>query len=270
MESRIARLEEVEEPRKERALRFTIGSAPRSSSVVASLDEVTAVLGSFTLGLASLQVSAGYRIGAPGRTALAIRPWSAPGRPAPPSHRTLRRSVRRSPSARSTRPARHWPMIFPSVTRSRLRCRSEPRRGAHPPREVRPAGRRGHQPPRAPLTGGAYRAAMALLQARGVNLLVLDEPTNHLDLPAIEQLEEALDSYDGRCCSSPTTGGSSSGSASTSTGTSRTVASRRRSPCGRRAGPRGHPVRPRGPRAPRGGRGPCRCTPCCPRGRRAR
>ena len=38
---------------------------------------------------------------------------------------------------------------------------------------------------------------MALLQARGVNLLVLDEPTNHLDLPAIEQLEQALDSYDG-------------------------------------------------------------------------
>ena len=36
-----------------------------------------------------------------------------------------------------------------------------------------------------------------MLQARGVNLLVLDEPTNHLDLPAIEQLEEALDSYDG-------------------------------------------------------------------------
>jgi len=30
-----------------------------------------------------------------------------------------------------------------------------------------------------------------------VNLLVLDEPTNHLDLPAIEQLESALDSYSG-------------------------------------------------------------------------
>jgi len=26
---------------------------------------------------------------------------------------------------------------------------------------------------------------------------VLDEPTNHLDLPAIEQLEEALESFDG-------------------------------------------------------------------------
>ena len=33
--------------------------------------------------------------------------------------------------------------------------------------------------------------------ANGANLLVLDEPTNHLDLPAIEQLEQALASYDG-------------------------------------------------------------------------
>ena len=30
-----------------------------------------------------------------------------------------------------------------------------------------------------------------------MNLLVLDAPTNHLDLPAIEQLEQALESYDG-------------------------------------------------------------------------
>ena len=45
--------------------------------------------------------------------------------------------------------------------------------------------------------GERTRAALALLQARGVNLLVLDEPTNHLDLPAIEQLEAALEVYDG-------------------------------------------------------------------------
>ena len=45
--------------------------------------------------------------------------------------------------------------------------------------------------------GERTRAALALLQGRGVNLLVLDEPTNHLDLPAIEQLESALDSYEG-------------------------------------------------------------------------
>lgn len=30
-----------------------------------------------------------------------------------------------------------------------------------------------------------------------MNLLVLDEPTNHLDLPAIEQLESALEAYEG-------------------------------------------------------------------------
>src|SRR6202041_3170116 len=45
--------------------------------------------------------------------------------------------------------------------------------------------------------GERTRAALALLQARGVNLLVLDEPTNHLDLPAIEQLESALETYTG-------------------------------------------------------------------------
>ena len=45
--------------------------------------------------------------------------------------------------------------------------------------------------------GERTRAALALLQAREVNLLVLDEPTNHLDLPAIEQLEQALDTFGG-------------------------------------------------------------------------
>jgi ATPase subunit of ABC transporter with duplicated ATPase domains len=45
--------------------------------------------------------------------------------------------------------------------------------------------------------GERTRAALALLQARGVNVLVLDEPTNHLDLAAIEQLESALAAYPG-------------------------------------------------------------------------
>lgn len=43
--------------------------------------------------------------------------------------------------------------------------------------------------------GERTRAALALLQACGVNLLVLDEPTNYLDLPAIEQLESAFKTY---------------------------------------------------------------------------
>ena len=45
--------------------------------------------------------------------------------------------------------------------------------------------------------GERTRAGLALLQACGTNVLILDEPTNHLDLPAIEQLEQALESYDG-------------------------------------------------------------------------
>ena len=39
--------------------------------------------------------------------------------------------------------------------------------------------------------------AMALICLSHANLLVLDEPTNHLDLPAIEQLEQALEAYEG-------------------------------------------------------------------------
>jgi ATPase subunit of ABC transporter with duplicated ATPase domains len=45
--------------------------------------------------------------------------------------------------------------------------------------------------------GERSRATLALLSARGVNTLVLDEPTNNLDLEAIEQLEAALETFDG-------------------------------------------------------------------------
>jgi ATPase subunit of ABC transporter with duplicated ATPase domains len=45
--------------------------------------------------------------------------------------------------------------------------------------------------------GERSRATLATLMAGGVNCLVLDEPTNHLDLAAIEELERALDGYEG-------------------------------------------------------------------------
>ena len=53
------------------------------------------------------------------------------------------------------------------------------------------------RPGRSLSPGERSRAAIALLAARGVNALVLDEPTNNLDLEAIEQLELALQSYEG-------------------------------------------------------------------------
>ena len=45
--------------------------------------------------------------------------------------------------------------------------------------------------------GERTRALLALLSETEVTCLVLDEPTNHLDLEAIEQLEQALDAFDG-------------------------------------------------------------------------
>jgi len=53
------------------------------------------------------------------------------------------------------------------------------------------------RPARSLSPGERTRAAVALLTVRGVNCLLLDEPTNHLDLPAIEELEAALERYDG-------------------------------------------------------------------------
>ncbi len=45
--------------------------------------------------------------------------------------------------------------------------------------------------------GERTRVNLALLSARSTDVLILDEPTNHLDLPAIEQLEQALNRYSG-------------------------------------------------------------------------
>ena len=64
--------------------------------------------------------------------------------------------------------------------------------------QVRPGAATRWRARRAALSPGERtRASLALLMASGANWLVLDEPTNHLDLPAIEQLETALDAYDG-------------------------------------------------------------------------
>ncbi|MGF9761946.1 ABC-F type ribosomal protection protein [Microvirga sp. 0TCS3.31] len=198
MESRIARLEEVEEPRKEWVLQFDIAAAPRSSSVVAVLDEAVVRLGGFRLGPVSLQVSAGDRIaitgpnGAGKTTLLRL----LLGHRAPDEGRaSLGASVAvgeidqaRTSLAEELPLGDAFEAAVPAMTAAEVRTL------------LAKFGLKGDQVGSLVhrlSPGERTRAAMALLQARGVNLLVLDEPTNHLDLPAIEQLEQALATYDG-------------------------------------------------------------------------
>ena len=53
------------------------------------------------------------------------------------------------------------------------------------------------RPARTMSPGERTRAELALLMSAQTNCLVLDEPTNHLDLSAIEELEQALEGYEG-------------------------------------------------------------------------
>ncbi|CAM3903537.1 ABC-F family ATP-binding cassette domain-containing protein [Nocardioides zeicaulis] len=198
MESRIARLEEVEEPRKEWVLQFDIAAAPRSSSVVATLNAAVLRLGDFTLGPVSAQVEAGDRIGitgpnGAGKTSL-LRLLL--GRAAPDEgSAALGASVAvgvidqaRTGLDEQLPLGDAFEAVVPEWTRADVRTLLA-KFGLKADQVASAVGRLS--------PGERTRAAMALLQARGVNLLVLDEPTNHLDLPAIEQLEQALASYDG-------------------------------------------------------------------------
>ncbi|MGP5698614.1 ABC-F family ATP-binding cassette domain-containing protein [Glutamicibacter arilaitensis] len=198
MESRIARLDEVTEPRKEWVLQFSIAAAPRGSSVICTLNEASVSHGDYTFGPVSVQVNAGDRIGITGpngagkSTLLNL----LLGKLAPHSGTaSLGSSVNigEIDQARTQLPG-HLPLgeafehEVPEYSAAEVRTLLakfglKADQSSALVDELSP--------------GERTRASMALLQARGVNLLALDEPTNHLDVPAIEQLEEALEAYTG-------------------------------------------------------------------------
>ncbi|MEV7013101.1 ABC-F family ATP-binding cassette domain-containing protein [Streptosporangium sp. NPDC051022] len=194
----IERLEEVEEPRKEWELRMEIAVAPRAGAVVATLRGAVVRRGSFTLGPVDLQIGWAERVAITGANGSGKSTLLA----------ALLGRVPLDEGNASLGPG----VVVGEVDQARgLFLGDEPLADAFgaaaddmAPADVRTLlakfGLRAAHVLRRGATlspGERTRAALALLQARGVNLLVLDEPTNHLDLAAIEQLESALASYPG-------------------------------------------------------------------------
>jgi ATPase subunit of ABC transporter with duplicated ATPase domains len=194
----IERLEVVEEPRKEWDLRMQIATAPRAGAVVAALRGAVVRRGSFTLGPIDLQIDWADRVAITGANGagkstllgalLGRIPLSSgeaylgPGVVVGEVDQARQLFAGPAPLVDAFNAA--IPDLVPGEVRTLLA-----KFGLRADHVLRPS---------ASLSPGERtRAALALLQARGVNLLVLDEPTNHLDLPAIEQLEAALEQYPG-------------------------------------------------------------------------
>ena len=194
----IERLDVVEEPRKEWELRMSIAAAPRSGAVVATMRGVVVRRGSFTLGPVDLQIDWADKVAITGANGSGKSTLLAAmlGRLEPDEGQAQLGPGVRVGEVDQARAAflgdvplldafgaevPDWPTAEVRTLLAKF--------GLVAAHVLRPA---------ASLSPGERtRAALALLQARGVNLLVLDEPTNHLDLAAIEQLESALDSYPG-------------------------------------------------------------------------
>ncbi|PWU46883.1 heme ABC transporter ATP-binding protein [Micromonospora globispora] len=194
----IERLEVVEEPRKEWELRMEIAAAPRAGAVVAALRAAVVRRGGFTLGPVDLQIDWADRVAITGANGSGKSTLLAAllGRlPLDEGHTALGPGVvvgevdqARALFLGDQPLVDAFAAAVPEMPAAEVRTLLA-KFGLRADHVLRPA---------ATLSPGERtRAALALLQGRGVNLLVLDEPTNHLDLAAIEQLESALASYPG-------------------------------------------------------------------------
>ncbi|MFK8022757.1 MAG: ABC-F family ATP-binding cassette domain-containing protein [Ilumatobacter sp.] len=193
----IERLDEVDEPRSAWELRYSIPDVGRSGDVVATLDGAVVERGTFRLGPVDLDIGYGDRIAIVG--------------PNGGGKSTLIDLLLGDRDPDDGRASLGAGVVLGTIEQARDRIVGEnglldavcsatglavaeartlmAKFGLGPAQMGRPGSSLS--------PGERTRAAMAVLMANGANLLVFDEPTNHLDLPAIEQLEHALEAYSG-------------------------------------------------------------------------
>ena len=197
-EKALANLETVEKPWEGWRLQLQFAPEARSGDVVARLDGATVERGSFTLGPIDLEIAWQERLAIVGpngggkttllKTLLGELPLASGQRFLGPGVKVGTMDQARDLFS-GDRPVLATFMEAASMPELRDARSLLAKFGLTSEHVDRAGGRLS--------PGERSRATLATLMATGVNCLVLDEPTNHLDLAAIEELERALEGYDG-------------------------------------------------------------------------
>ena len=201
-EKALARLDVVDKPWEPWDLRLSIGAAPRSGAVVARLSHAVVRRGTFQLGPVDVEIGWAERVAVlgPNGSGKSTLLGALLGRiPLDDGEAYLGPGVvvgeidqgrgvldRSRPLLDAFVAAAGFDAVPGGVTEARTLLAKFGLAADHVARAGESLS-----------PGERTRANLALLQARGVNCLVLDEPTNHLDLPAIEQVEQAVEAFEG-------------------------------------------------------------------------